>query len=82
MPGILQRALWLLLLAVAAQRLQALNNGVGRTPAMGWNSWNFFRCNINETVIKEVADAIVASGLRDAGYKYVNIGGHLLGYIS
>jgi len=40
---------------------------------MGWNSWNFFRCNINETLIKEVADAIVATGLRDAGYKYVNI---------
>jgi alpha-galactosidase len=81
MPGILQRALWLLLVAVAAQRLHALSNGVGRTPAMGWNSWNFFRCNINETVIKEVADAIVASGLRDAGYKYVNIGGEIMGYI-
>ena len=37
-------------------------------------SWNFFRCNINETLIREVADAMVANGLRDAGYKYVNIG--------
>ncbi len=36
-------------------------------------SWNFFRCNINETLIREVADAMVATGLRDAGYKYVNI---------
>ena len=38
-------------------------------------SWNYFRCSINETIIKEVADAIVSSGLRDAGYVYVNIGG-------
>jgi alpha-galactosidase len=68
------RALWLLL-AFTVQQVYSLNNGVGLTPAMGWNSWNFFRCNINETVIKEVADAIVSSGLRDAGYIYVNIGG-------
>jgi alpha-galactosidase len=30
----------------------ALDNGLGRTPPMGWNSWNHFGCNINETVIK------------------------------
>ncbi|GAX82413.1 hypothetical protein CEUSTIGMA_g9841.t1 [Chlamydomonas eustigma] len=63
----------LILLLLACPWSQSLSNGVGRTPAMGWNSWNFFRCNINETLIKEVADALVANGLRDAGYKYVNI---------
>ncbi|XP_078436432.1 melibiase family protein isoform X2 [Wolffia australiana] len=52
-----------------------LNNGLGRTPQMGWNSWNFFACNINETVIKETADALVSTGLADLGYVYVNIGG-------
>lgn len=36
---------------------------------------NYFRCDINETTIREVVDAIVDSGLRDAGYTYVNIGG-------
>ena len=52
----------------------ALNNGVGLTPAMGWNSWNRFRCEgLNEELILEVAHAMVSSGLRDAGYKYVNI---------
>jgi len=39
-----------------------------------WNSWNFFACNINETVIKETADALVSSGLADLGYIHVNIG--------
>ncbi|XP_072982698.1 alpha-galactosidase 3-like [Typha latifolia] len=50
-----------------------LNNGLALTPQMGWNSWNFFACNINETVIKETADALVSSGLADLGYNYVNI---------
>ncbi len=43
------------------------------TPPMGWNSWNKFGCNVNENLIKEIADAMVASGMRDAGYKYVVI---------
>ncbi|OVA17264.1 Glycoside hydrolase [Macleaya cordata] len=53
-------------------RLQ-LNNGLARTPQMGWNSWNFFACNINETVIKETADALISTGLAKLGYIYVNI---------
>ncbi|ONK77145.1 uncharacterized protein A4U43_C02F3560 [Asparagus officinalis] len=50
-----------------------LNNGLARTPQMGWNSWNFFACNINEKVIKETADALISTGLADLGYIYVNI---------
>nr|WP_245670087.1 ricin-type beta-trefoil lectin domain protein [Micromonospora mirobrigensis] len=38
---------------------------------MGWNSWNSFGCNINESLIRQSADAIVTSGMRDAGYQYV-----------
>ncbi|KAK4852366.1 hypothetical protein QYF36_023336 [Acer negundo] len=51
-----------------------LNNGLARTPQMGWNSWNFLACNINETIIKETADALISTGLADLGYVYVNIG--------
>lgn len=50
-----------------------LDNGLALTPQMGWNSWNFFACNINETVIKETADALISTGLADLGYTYVNI---------
>ncbi|GAB4054659.1 ricin-type beta-trefoil lectin domain protein [Catellatospora paridis] len=65
-----------LLLTSAALGLQApaahaLDNGVARTPPMGWNSWNTFGCNINETLIRQHADAIVSSGMRDLGYQYV-----------
>ncbi|WP_433386249.1 glycoside hydrolase family 27 protein [Micromonospora sp. KLBMP9576] len=56
---------------VAPQPAQALNNGVARTPPMGWNTWNTFGCNINETLIRQMADSIVTNGLRDLGYKYV-----------
>jgi len=44
-----------------------------RTPVMGWSSWNNFRVNIDEKMIKEQADAMVTSGLYDAGYRYINI---------
>ncbi|KAH7853507.1 hypothetical protein Vadar_003357 [Vaccinium darrowii] len=53
--------------------LLQLNNGLARTPPMGWNSWNFFACDITETVIKETADALVATGLASLGYDYLNI---------
>ncbi|MER5642972.1 lectin [Streptosporangium sp. NPDC002524] len=54
-----------------ATQAQALENGVGRTPPMGWNTWNTFGCNINETLIKQTADAMVGNGMRDLGYQYV-----------
>jgi alpha-galactosidase len=46
---------------------------VGLTPAMGWNSWNKFACNINETLFKSTADEIISLGLLDAGYNYLNL---------
>ncbi|CAG8587951.1 6018_t:CDS:2 [Ambispora gerdemannii] len=51
----------------------ALDNGVGLTPSMGWNSWNKFACDIDEKLIRETADALVSTGLRDLGYKYLNL---------
>lgn len=44
---------------------------VGATPVMGWNSWNTYFQNISEEKIKRAADALVSTGLRDAGYEYV-----------
>ncbi len=41
------------------------------TPPIGWNSWNAFEKDIDENKIKEIADIIVSSGMRDAGYKYL-----------
>ena len=49
------------------------NVPLASSPPMGWNSWNHFACNINETLFRETADAMVESGMRDAGYRYVNV---------
>ena len=54
-------------------RVRPVDNGLARTPPMGWNSWNHFGCDVSATLIKQTADAIVASGMRDAGYQYVVI---------
>ncbi len=49
------------------------DNGLARTPPMGWNSWNHFHRNIDDKTVREIADAMVSSGMKDAGYMYVNI---------
>ena len=49
------------------------DNGLGRTPPMGWNSWNRFHCDIEETLIKETAQAMVDLGLDQVGYRYINL---------
>jgi alpha-galactosidase len=46
---------------------------LAQTPPMGWNSWNTFSCNVSETMIKGMADAMVSSGMKEAGYQYIVI---------
>jgi len=48
-------------------------NGLAKTPPMGWNSWNKFASKVDDASVRGMADAIVSSGMRDAGYIYVNI---------
>ena len=43
------------------------------TPPMGWNSWNHFAGRIDDQTVRSTADALLATGLRDAGYVYLNI---------
>jgi alpha-galactosidase len=43
------------------------------TPPMGWNDWYRFGCKVNESEIRAAADAIVSSGMKAAGYEYVNV---------
>jgi alpha-galactosidase len=51
---------------------RALDNGLAKTPPMGWNSWNKFGCKgLNEKVVRETADTMVSSGMKDAGYQFV-----------
>jgi alpha-galactosidase len=51
----------------------AWDNGLALTPPLGWNSWNKFHCNVSEDLIKSMADGMVSSGMKDAGYQYIVI---------
>lgn len=51
----------------------ALNNGLGLTPPLGLSTWNYFAANVNATLLMQIADAFVSSGLKDAGYEYINL---------
>ncbi|KAF2431594.1 putative alpha-galactosidase B [Tothia fuscella] len=61
------------LLALPAVNGLTSDNNIGKLPALGWNSWNAFNCNITEEHFLSAAQKIVDLGLKDAGYEYVNI---------
>ena len=50
-----------------------LAEGIAPTPPMGWNSWNQLGCGVTAERVRQTADAMVESGMRDAGYEYINI---------
>src|ERR1700710_2941212 len=58
---------------VFAQPMDTIRNGLALTPPMGWNSWNTFKKNPSEALIEQMADAMISTGLKNAGYSYINI---------
>lgn len=54
-------------------RAIAQRDGLAARPPMGWNSWNHFRSKVDDATIRAQAEAMVSSGMRDAGYTYINI---------
>jgi len=68
--------MWRLALAAGAlATCAALDNGLGLRPQMGWNSWNQVGSGVTEQDLRNTADFFVSSGLKDAGYTYVNTDG-------
>jgi alpha-galactosidase len=64
----------MMLFVMASSFGRALDNGLARTPPMGWNSWNKFACKgLNEKVVRETADAMAGNGMKDAGYQFIII---------
>lgn len=58
---------------VSANAASAQESNVAATPPMGWNSWNHFAGKIDDATVRAQADAMVSSGMKDAGYVYINI---------
>jgi alpha-galactosidase len=57
----------------ASAKDQAMAGAMAQRPPMGWNSWNHFAGKVTEQDVKDAADALVSTGMRDVGYVYVNI---------
>ena len=69
----MKKLILLLLISISAFSFAQKGKNLALTPPMGWNSWNKFGCNINEDLVKGIADAMVSSGMKDAGYEYIVI---------
>jgi alpha-galactosidase len=69
----LKRAVFVFAFAIALSASAQKFEGLAKTPPMGWNSWNRFACNVSEELIRQTADAMVSSGMKDAGYEYIVI---------
>jgi alpha-galactosidase len=67
------RSLFLVMLFSMTSLLRAQVIDIAATPPMGWNSWNHFRDKVDDATIRAQAEAMVSSGMRDAGYTYINI---------
>lgn len=70
---IFRRIVLIAVFVTTSSLLLAQDAGLAKTPPMGWNSWNHFATKINDATIRAQADAMVSSGMRDAGYRYINI---------
>ena len=64
-----------LIVLIGVRWAAALDNGLARRPVMGWSTWNSFQRNISDALFYNVTDALVASGMRAAGYEFINIDG-------
>jgi alpha-galactosidase len=68
------KTIYVFIFSVLSLYVQAQKfDGLALTPPMGWNTWNKFACNVDEKLIRESADALVTSGLKDAGYTFIVI---------
>ncbi len=72
-PTPMKKLLLTLLCGLALSAYAQKFEGLALTPPMGWNSWNTFHGNVNETVVRETAEAMIKNGMRDAGYTYIVI---------
>lgn len=67
----MKKALFLLLILASINIQSQKFEGLAKTPPLGWNSWNTFATDINEQLVKDIADKFVELGLKDAGYEYI-----------
>src|ERR1700738_2404355 len=69
------KLIWHALAAVAfitqTHSMRAEGADIAPTPVMGWSSWNYYTCKVNDAIVRASADALISTGMAAAGYKYV-----------
>jgi alpha-galactosidase len=61
----------ILLPAFLVGSASAVNNGLARTPQLGWNNWNSLGCDVSQSLLLDTSKILLSSGLKDVGYDYV-----------
>ncbi len=69
----MRKCFFILFISLGASAFSQKFEDLVLTPPMGWNSWNHFKCEVNEQVVRDAADGMVSSGMKDAGYEYIVI---------
>ncbi len=69
----MRAAVWIASLAFVASTTLLAQEKAAPLPPMGWNSWNHFAGHVTDADVRSAADMLVSSGMRDAGYVYVNV---------
>ena len=64
---------FILFISLNLTLIHSIDNGLGKTPPMGWNGWNQYLCEVNETVFKQNANKIIELGLDKKGYIHINL---------
>lgn len=74
-----KKCLLIFFFSLAVFHVKAQSDKLALTPPMGWNSWNLFEDEVSEKLIREIADAMAASGMKEAGYQYIVIDDYWVG---
>src|SRR6478735_5661937 len=67
----MKKIILFLVILISVRSFSQKFEGLAATPPMGWNSWNTFQTKISEDLVKGIADSLVTSGMKDAGYTYI-----------
>ena len=70
---ILKRMKLIVLVFMSIQIASSIDNGLGKTPPMGWNGWNTYRCDVNETIVRDTVSKIMELGFDKKGYIHINL---------
>lgn len=77
---LLMFVLFIVISPIYHNNINAMNNGLARTPPMGWDTYNLYKGNFNSEILESMADALNTTGMRSVGYNRINVDGGWVAY--